>query len=105
MSPLIWLKGLASAVISGISSAILSSGYCSVTGTPLSLNQIGSVVIGAAITGACLYLKQSPIPDDNSVTVTQATSTTVTTSPTLKPTADTAGNITIAPANPQQKTL
>lgn len=64
MDAITWLKGLLAAVISGVASAILASGFSSASGSALNWSQIGSVAGGAAVVGACLYLKQSPIPDD-----------------------------------------
>ena len=57
-----WAKGLAAAVISGISGAILVAVGDAATGTALDWRRLGTVAIIAAIIGAAGYLKQSPIP-------------------------------------------
>ncbi len=64
MPALTWLKGLLAAVISAVASSILSSGFASASGSPLNWAQIGSIAGSSALVGACLYLKQSPIPDE-----------------------------------------
>ena len=94
-----WLKGLAAAVISGVSNAVVATIGCNATGSPLNYSQIGTVATTAALIGAALYLKQSPLPDDT-MTVTTTATTTVAGSGTLKPSVDSAGNVSITPGNP-----
>jgi hypothetical protein len=65
VNALTWAKGLAAAVVSAVSTTILASGISSGSGTPLNWHQIGSIAASSALVGACLYLKQSPIPDED----------------------------------------
>jgi hypothetical protein len=64
MNAITWIKGLAASIISAAATAVLASGISSSTGSPLNWHQIGSIAASAALVGASLYLKQSPIPDD-----------------------------------------
>lgn len=82
MDAISWLKGLLAAVISAVANSVLAVIGCNATGNPLNWSQIGAVATTSAIVGACLYLKQSPIPDDitvKSISIEPAKTTVTTT--------------------------
>lgn len=60
-----WIKGLVASIISAVSTAVLATGISSSAGNSMNWGQIGSIAASAAVVGACLYLKQSPVPADN----------------------------------------
>lgn len=68
-----WLKGLLASIVSSVATTLLAVLGSNATGSPLNYTQIANVAVFSAIIGACLYLKQSPIPTDIS-TVTTLTS-------------------------------
>lgn len=57
-----WVKGLLAAIISGAATTVGAVGGAAAAGSPLELKQIGGAAAGGAISGAVMYLKQSPIP-------------------------------------------
>ncbi len=79
MTPLAWIQGLLAAIVSAVATSILSSGVSSSVGSPLNWNQISVIAGSSALVGACLFLKQSPIPEI-SITSSETVKTTVTTS-------------------------
>jgi hypothetical protein len=80
--PILWLKGLIAAVVSGVANAVVATVGCNATGSPLNWHQVGTVAATAALVGAALYLKQSPVPDDltiKSISIEPAKTTVTTT--------------------------
>ncbi len=71
-SPRIWLRGLVSAFISGGATALTADQGISLANRlgadvqPLNLQAIGIVFLSAGLSGAAMYLKQSPIPPTSS---------------------------------------
>lgn len=61
-----WLKGLLAATIGGAATTVGAMSGAAATGSPLAGKQIAGAAVGGAITGMVMYLKQSPIPPDNS---------------------------------------
>lgn len=79
-----WLHGLGSAVITGASTALLSSlGVTAVTDfgimkTPsLTWRQMFVIMGVSGLVGACAYLKQSPLPQLDSNTANSGDTTTI----------------------------
>jgi hypothetical protein len=64
-----WLHGLWSAIITGLSSSLLTAlgisgaNAVGVPVTQLDIKQLGLVTIFGGIVGMAAYLKQSPLPD------------------------------------------
>lgn len=70
-----WLHGLLGAVISSAATTVGAAGGASMAGTPLEIKQLGGAAVGGAITGAVLYLRQSPIPAESETITTTVTET------------------------------
>lgn len=94
MDAVTWIKGLLASIISAVSTSVLATGISSGTGSPLNIHQISCVAASSALVGACLYLKQSPLPDDITVkevkiepAKTTLTTTTFPQNVTIKPDA------------------
>lgn len=85
-----WIKGLVASIISAVSTAVLATGISSSAGNSMNWGQIGSIAASAAVVGACLYLKQSPVPvdDDPAKTVTIPFRNSVPQPPPPKPLID-----------------
>ena len=66
MNTTVWLKGLLAAIVGGIANTITL-----MTADPLTFNltdgsrKLLTVALTSAIVSAAMYLKQSPIPEDN----------------------------------------
>ena len=60
-----WLKAGLAHIITGVSSAVLSSAGTAVTGSALTWKQFVTIVITTGFVGAAAYLKQSPVPPDD----------------------------------------
>lgn len=58
----LWLHNLAATVVTGGSTAALSSIGAVAVGATLNIQQIGAVFASGAIIGVLAYLKQSPLP-------------------------------------------
>jgi len=85
MNAVTWAKGLLASIISSVATTVLAVMGSNATGSPLNWTQIANVAAFSAIVGACLYLKQSPIPTElYSATQTTSTTTTLTSLPMEK---------------------
>lgn len=80
MTPRAWLEGLVASVISSVSTTVLSVCGSNASGSPLNWTQIANVAGVSGLVGACLFLKQSPIPTDTT-TITSSTVKTITVQP------------------------
>lgn len=82
MTTLTWAKGLLASIISSVATTLLAVLGSNATGSPLNWTQIANVAGFSAVVGACLYLKQSPIPTElYSATSTTSMTTTLTNLP------------------------
>lgn len=62
-----WLHGLLGAVVSGAATAVGAvAGMVGSGETHMDAGAVTGAAVGGAITGAVLYLKQSPVPPDAS---------------------------------------
>ena len=59
-----WLHGFLGAVISSTATTVGAVAGSTISGTPMDMKAVGGAALGGAITGAVLYLKQSPIPEE-----------------------------------------
>lgn len=62
-----WVHGLFAAVISTAASTVGAMIGAAATGHPLDYTQLGGAALGAALLGAVMYLKQSPLPPDPTI--------------------------------------
>lgn len=60
-----WLHGLLGAVISGTVTTVGATIGATASGSPMDAKATGGAALGGAITGAVLYLRQSPLPPDD----------------------------------------
>ncbi len=73
-----WLKALIAAIVTGAASTGLSAlGIATASGLgvnipKLDFKQLGVMLISGGIIGALAYLKQSPVPPDDTVTITES---------------------------------
>lgn len=80
-----WVHGLGSATIGGAASALtaqmglVGAQSAGVDVSPLNFKALGIVAISAGIFSAAMYLKQSPLPAEETTTTTTATVSTTTT--------------------------
>lgn len=82
-----WIRGLAAAVITGVSNAFLASVVSPETfnTTPEGLKKLGIMLALSGAIGMATYLKQSPIPAVEETKTVETTKTTTTTAPPPDP--------------------
>lgn len=80
MSTTAWIQGLLASIISSVATTVLAVLGSNASGTPLNWTQIVNVAGVSGLVGACLFLKQSPIPSDSTI-ITSSTVKTITVQP------------------------
>jgi hypothetical protein len=83
-----WLHGLISAIIGGISTSIVAMWVAPDTFNFSDLEKLGQLALGSGLINAAMYLKQSPLPKIKTHVSRTVERTTTVTEETGKPTGE-----------------